>query len=457
MAILAPSRPRATRVAPFAPLAPCPVRDRELLEHLYATAVTAANPGPAVAQALDQEPHPATAPLWIVSVGKASVPMAQSAIATARRQRRRIVGGLVVPPEPASSPDPLIAVIVGDHPEPGHGSLAAATALGELAQRVGRDDEVWVLLSGGATSLIGAPEGEASQQDLQQLYSLLLASGLDITAMNTVRKRFTRWGGGKLARALGTARRIRQLVVSDVIGDDLAAIGSGPCVPDPSTAAEVRTLLGTAALLTRLPTPFRAALHAIEKRVMPETPKAGAPVFDRVNTTIVVSNRLALEAVARRAAELGLASVIIPQPLSGEAAEAGASVAAMLTSYRDIANAQHAARRCLIAGGETTVTLGPSPGLGGRCQELALAAAQVLAGRSGISLLAAGTDGRDGPTDAAGAVVDGSTWGQIRARGREPADDLARHDAYHALRAADALFKPGLTGTNVMDVVVGLA
>lgn len=431
------------------------MRDRDLLEHLYHTAIAAANPGPAVAAALEQEPADPATPLWIVAVGKASAPMAAAAVATARRQHRRIAGGIVVPPAPTSAPDPTIPVVVGDHPEPGHHSLAAATALGEVTQRVGPKDEVWMLLSGGATSLIGAPAGEATQDDLQRLYALLLASGLDITAMNTVRKRFTRWGGGKLAQALA-AKRTRQLIVSDVIGDDLAAIGSGPCVPDTSTAAEVRTLLETAALLTRLPTPFRAALDAVEKRVMPETQTAGAPVFDRVYTTIVVSNRLALEAVARRAAELGLAPEIIPQPLSGEAAEAGASVAAMLTSYPATSNAQHGPRRCLIAGGETTVTLGAAPGVGGRSQELALAAAQVLAGTSGIGLLSAGTDGRDGPTDAAGAIVDGSTWDLVLAAGRDPAHDLARHNAYPALEAANALFKPGLTGTNVMDVVVGL-
>lgn len=432
------------------------MRDRDLLEHLYHTAVAAANPGPAVAAVLEQEPADLPTPLWIVAVGKASAPMAQAAVATAVRQGRQIAGGIVVPPAPIPQPHARVAVVTGDHPEPGPNSLAAATALEALARRVSPNDEVWVLLSGGATSLIGAPTGEATQHDLRQLYALLLASGLDIGAMNTVRKRFTRWGGGKLALALD-AKRIRQLIVSDVIGDDLAAIGSGPCVPDTSTAVEVRTLLGTAALLTRLPTPFRAALDAIEKRVMPETPNAGAPVFDRVYTTIVVSNRLALEAVARRAAELGLAPEIIPQPLSGEAAEAGASVAAMLTSYRALSNAQHGARRCLIAGGETTVTLGASPGRGGRSQELALAAAKVLSGGSGIALLSAGTDGRDGPTDAAGAIVDGTTWDLVRAAGRDPADDLARHNAYPALEAANALFKPGLTGTNVMDLVVGLA
>ena len=179
--------------------------------------------------------------------------------------------------------------------------------------------------------------------------------------------------------------------------------------------------------------------------------------FASVETAIISSNRLALEAAARRATELGLASEIVSEPLAGEARTAGASVAATLRNYSQARQTQAPTRRCVIFGGETTVTLGDDPGLGGRSQELALAAAQTLAGSEGVSLLAGGTDGRDGPTDAAGAIVDGRTWAAIRAAGRDPAKDLERHDAYHALAAAGVLLQPGLTGTNVMDVVIGLA
>jgi hydroxypyruvate reductase len=331
----------------------------------------------------------------------------------------------------------------------------AAEALATLAARIGPADEVWVLLSGGTTSLIGAPEPGLSPDDLTRLYSLLLGSGLDITAMNRIRKRFSRWGGGKLARALAPAR-VRVYAVSDVIGDDLASIGSGPCVPDPSTAGEVRELLQRANLWSRLPEPARGLVAAAEAGTTAETPKPGDQAFARVTVELVVSNRLALEAAAKRAAELGLTPEVVETPIAGEASAAGVSVAAKL--LYNCARNSIPQPSCLIWGGETTVTLGPEPaGLGGRSQELALAAARELEGApEGIALLAAGTDGRDGPTDAAGAIVDGGTWSAMVRSGRDPARDLAAHDAYHALDAAGALLRPGLTGTNVMDVVIGV-
>jgi hydroxypyruvate reductase len=348
-----------------------------------------------------------------------------------------------------------LITLPGDHPEPGARSFAAAEALAALAARVGPQDEVWVLLSGGTTSLIAAPEPGLSFADLTRTYSLLLGSGLDITAMNRIRKRFSRWGGGKLARALAPAR-MRVYIVSDVIGDDLASIGSGPCVPDPSTATEVRGLLQSADLWHHLPESARALLAAAETGKTAETPKPGDQAFARVTLELVASNRLALEAAAKQAAELGLAPVLIETPIAGEASAAGASVAAKL--LYNCARFSIPQPSCLIWGGETTVTLGTGEsGLGGRCQELALAAAQALTGAAaGTGLLAAGTDGRDGPTDAAGAIVDGNTWKAIGAAGRDPAKDLAQHNAYRALDAAGALFKTGLTGTNVMDVVIGV-
>jgi glycerate 2-kinase len=287
----------------------------------------------------------------------------------------------------------------------------------------------------------------------------LLGSGLDITAMNRIRKRFSRWGGGKLARALAPAR-VRVYIVSDVIGDDLASIGSGPCVPDPTTAADVRGLLEGAALWSRIPESARQLVWSTTSGERPETPKPGDQAFARVTLELVASNRLALEATARRAAELGLAPRVEETPLAGEASTAGASVAASLLNNCVRLPIPQPSRSptCLIWGGETTVTLGEKPpGLGGRSQELALAAARGLEGApKGMALLAAGTDGRDGPTDAAGAVVDGRTWSEIKMEGRDPARDLEAHDAYPALDSVGALLKPGLTGTNVMDIVIGI-
>jgi glycerate-2-kinase len=295
--------------------------------------------------------------------------------------------------------------------------------------------------------------------DLTRLYGLLLGSGLDITAMNRIRKRFSRWGAGRLALALSPAR-VRVFVVSDVIGDDLASIGSGPCVPDPATAAEVRGLLEGAGLWARISESMRRVLAAAESGETAETPKPGDEAFAQVTLELIASNRLAVEAAAKRAAELGLAPEVAETPLAGEASAAGTSVAAsLLQNCGPRGNTQPAGgRRCFIWGGETTVTLGEAPpGLGGRCQELALAAARALDGvPPGVALLAAGTDGRDGPTDAAGAIVDGRTWRAAAEAGRDPARDLATHDAYRALDAAGSLLRVGLTGTNVMDVVIGV-
>jgi hydroxypyruvate reductase len=430
--------------------------DAALLRELYDAAVTAVNPGPATEAALERYAPAGTRPLWILGLGKAAAPMAEAAARVARRTGRRLAGGLVVAPDLAPAPDAALPVVQGDHPEPGAASLAAAELLGQVAARVGAGDDVWVLLSGGTTSLVGAPREGIAPAELKEVYARLLASGLDIGDMNRIRKRFTRWGGGKLAAALAPAH-ILQLVVSDVIGDDLPSIGSGPCVPDPMTAADTRALLQRTGLWTTLPASVRGVIEATEAGAEPETPKPGDAAFASVQTAVISSNRLALEAAARRATELGLAPEIVSEPLAGEARTAGASVVATLRNYSQARQTQVRARPCVIWGGETTVILGDAAGLGGRSQELALAAAQTLAGGEGVSLLAGGTDGRDGPTDAAGAIVDGSTWVRIAAAGLDPARHLVGHDAYPALAAAGALLQPGLTGTNVMDIVIGLA
>jgi glycerate 2-kinase len=430
-----------------------------LLSELYAVATAAVDPGPALARRLRSlEPRGGPGP-WIIALGKAALPMTRAALDVLAECGIEPAGGLVVGPTSAPAAHPSLPVVAGDHPEPGPGSLSAARALADVAARASKGEEAWVLLSGGTTSLIGAPVDGLAPGDLSRLYSLLLGSGLDITAMNRIRKRFSRWGAGRLALALAPAR-LRVYVVSDVIGDDLASIGSGPCVSDPATAAEVRDLLQRSALWEKIPETARRQLREAEAGRMAETPKPGDQAFARVTLELIASNRLALEAAARRAAELGLAPVMSDTPLAGEAATAGASVAAaLLQDYASRGIPQPDRKRCLIWGGETTVTLGTSPaGLGGRCQELALAAARALAGApAGVALLAAGTDGRDGPTDAAGAIVDGRTWDAVAASGRDPGRDLAAHDAYRALDAAGVLLRPGLTGTNVMDVVIGVA
>jgi glycerate 2-kinase len=429
---------------------------RQLLGDLYSAATAAVAPGPALARRLETI-RADRDQVWVIALGKAARPMAATAAEILRKRGSPPVGGLVVGPIPGTSPDPAFEYVAGDHPEPGPGSLAAAEALAHTAARIGPDDEVWVLLSGGTTSLIAAPEPGLSAADLKTIYGVLLGSGLDITAMNRVRKRFSRWGGGKLARALAPAR-VRVYVVSDVIGDDLASIGSGPCVPDPTTATEVHQLLQQADLWGRIPQTARELIASIESGREAETPKPDDPVFASVSVELIASNQLALDAAGERARRLGLNPRVAHSPVSGEAAAAGARLAAELLASCAAAPRGSSVPDCFIWGGETTVSLGEAPtGLGGRCQELALAASKLLEGApEGVALLAAGTDGRDGPTDAAGAIIDNRTWRTVIHAGRDPSQDLVQHNAYPALAAAGALLRPGLTGTNVMDVMIGL-
>jgi glycerate 2-kinase len=425
---------------------------KTLLVEIYRAAVAAVAPGPALVRALGTKPADDDAGhVWLIALGKAAAPMAEAAVRILADCDLAPAGGLIVAPVDSPAPHASLAVVVGDHPEPGAGSLAAADALDRLVKQIPPGDTVWVLLSGGTTSLIGAPQPGIAADELTALYGRLLRSGLDVSEMNRVRKRFTRWSGGRLARSLAHAR-VRCYIVSDVIGDDLAAIGSGPCVPDPSTARDVRDALVRAGLWDGLGPSLRQYLHDVDRGRIPETPKPGDPAFERIESTLIATNRLALEAAGRRASEAGLVPEIVDPPLAGEAAIAGARIAETLLARGH----EDKLSRCLILGGETTVTIADhGAGSGGRSQELALSAARVLRGAPlPVTLLAAGTDGRDGPTDAAGAVVDGTTWAAIAAAGRDPESDLQHHDSYAALASADALIRTGPTGTNVMDVVI---
>ena len=428
------------------------------MQAIAAAALAAVAPGPALRAALAGLPARPKRPPHILAFGKAAHPMAQAAVAVLAEWGMIPAGGVIIAPEAGPAPHPALAVAVGDHPTPGIHSRAAALALGQAVRAVQRGDEAWVLLSGGATSLVAAPVEGIAVEDFERLFARLATSGLDIRAMNRIRKRFARWGAGRLAAALAGAS-IRLFVVSDVVGDDLLSIGSGPCVPDPSTAAEIRAELEATPLWADLPAALRDHLAQVEAGKLPETPKPEAPVFDAVTGEIISSNRAAVLGAARKAEELGFETVVNTTPLVGNAADAGRKVAEWVLTRPPVAKRPGERPWCMIWGGETTVNLTGPHGHGGRCQELALAAAERLAAhgtRPGLRVLALGTDGRDGPTDAAGGVVDAETWRKIKAAGIDPAAALAGHDAYPALGAAGALVKLGLTGTNVMDVVIAL-
>jgi glycerate-2-kinase len=434
------------------------------LRALYDAALDAARPGPATREAvarLVRDAHHGEGRRWIVAVGKAAPAMAEAAVAALAAHDVELAGGLLVAPERVAAPHPAMMAMQGDHPVPGILSYAAADALHELVQQVEAEDEVLVLLSGGTSSLLAAPIPGIAHDDVARLFTALLGSGADIGAMNAVRRRFLCWGAGRLAAALAPAR-VHVIVASDVPGDDLATIGSGPCHGDPCTADDVAALLERASLLAHLPTALREHLEAVRCGRLPETPRPGDSIFDDVTHEIVVSNRQALDGAAVRARQDGLVPRIADDALAGEASASGERIARALLALRARQRRERApATTCLLWGGETTVTLGNGlVGEGGRSQELALAAARVLgdagAAAHGIALLAAGTDGRDGPTDAAGAMVGGQTWDAIARAGGNPGAALARHDAYAALARAGALVRTGPTGTNVMDVVIAV-
>ena len=436
---------------------------------LYDAAVAGAAPGPLTAAALQEFEVHRDQRLWLYAFGKAAHAMAGAAVATLQRSLHTIAAGVVVSPEAHPPPAATLASLVGDHPLPGRQSFAAAQRIGELAAGMRSDDVAVVLISGGATSLIGAPLRGMMEADLFHLYELLLASGLDIREMNAVRKRFARWGGGRLALALAPART-HTLIISDVESDDPADIASGPCTPDPTSVQEVIAILQRVGLYARIAPSMREYLTGVVRGTIPETPRRTHPAFAHVSTRIIGSNRLSTEAAAARAVALSLPVVNNGSVLTGDAAQCGASIAASLLD-----RAREGWRGCVIWGGETTVQLEGRPsGMhatsagtpnvgappGGRCQELALSAARVLAeggeAAQHVTLLAAGTDGRDGPTDAAGAFADASTWEAIRASGRAPELALARHDSYAVLDAVGALHRRGHTGTNVRDVVIAV-
>lgn len=429
----------------------------DLLLELYDAAVTAAAPGPITTRAIEALNLDRSRRIWIFAIGKAARPMAAAAVTIALRSLHSIVGGVVVAPDDAPSPYPTILSLRGDHPVPGRGSFEAAAKIGEIASGRRGTDIALVLLSGGATSLIGAPVRGIPEADFVSLYEMLLGSGLDIAQMNAVRKRFSRWSAGRLALALAPATT-HCLAISDVQGDDPAVIGSGPCVPDSSNVQQVTEILQRANLLSRLPRSVRDYLAAVARRTVPETPARGHPAFAHVGVQIIGNNALAREGAVAAARARGFEASSVAEWLSGEAARDGEAIARELLARRGRGDAG----ACIVWGGEPTVTLTGTSATtagGGRCQELALAAARVLRqaaeSSAGIALLAAGTDGRDGATDAAGAIVGGSTWAEIADAGTNPAHALAEHRSYAALRAADALIPRRDTGTNVNDVVIG--
>jgi len=385
--------------------------------------------------------------LTLLAAGKASARMAEGLARVAGERLAR--GVIVVPHGTELLAPPGIEVVSAGHPLPDEGSRNAGERVLALAQHAVAGDRVVVLLSGGASSLLTLPPEDVTLEDLAQVTAALLRAGADIGETNCVRKHVDRLKGGGLARALQPARTLA-LVLSDVPGDRLDWIASGPLAPDPSTWDEAIEVLRRHGCWTRVPPAVREHLFAGARGELAETPKEGEACFDLVETRVIGSNRTALEAVVAAAAERGHPVFERPLELSGEARAAGAHLARLARRVQD-----EGRRCCIVAGGETTVTV-RGDGIGGRNLELALSAALGLKDARGITLATLATDGIDGSADAAGAWVDGGTVARARKQGLDPDAALENNDSGTFFAALGQALRPGPTGTNVMDLALVL-
>jgi glycerate 2-kinase len=402
--------------------------DRSLLVGAFRAGIAGVDPETATARAAEKLNFSDSHRVIVIAVGKASVAMARGVA-----QVTEPVEGLIIAPDSADAPFP---VIVGGHPVPTEGSVAGARQALDLAESAGPDDVVVCLVSGGASALLAAPAEGLSLVDLQTMNRALLQCGANVVESNTVRKHVSDIKGGRLAAATGRSRLVT-LVLSDIVGDPLDAIASGPTIPDPTTFEDALAVVDRHGLRGRIPEGIVIHLERGRAGQIPETPVVSHP---RHEIEVVGSGAVAAEAASTFLRSHGVHSLIVSTHLMGEARDAAAAAVATQSETGEV----------LVFAGETTVTLTGS-GSGGRNQEAALAAAIEIDGRP-ITFLAGGTDGVDGPTNAAGGVVDGGTIDRGRASGLDSVAALQRNDANTYLAATGDLIVTGPTGTNVADL-----
>lgn len=388
--------------------------------------------------------------IWIAGGGKAAVPMAA---ALQHILGPQLSGGLVVTKyghaEPALDTGP-IEVIEAGHPVPDDQGLEGTRRLADLLSGVGPRDLVLAPISGGGSALLTLPASGLDLDDLRRTTDILLRAGATIVELNTVRKHLSQIKGGGMAQ-LADRGTVAGLVLSDVVGDPLDAIASGPLSPDPTTYDDAWQILVRYDLLAQVPAAVRHRLQAGYQGEVPETPKPGSSHFERVHTVIVGSNRLAAEAALKEARTWQLNALLLSTFVEGEAREVARVAAALLKEL--VHHGRPVVRpACLVWGGETTVTV-RGQGKGGRNQELALAAALSMEDLPDVLLVALGTDGTDGPTDAAGAVATGQTLARARQQGLDAQAHLYGNDAYPFFDALGDLIRTGPTGTNVNDLL----
>lgn len=429
----------------------------DTLRQIMDAAITAASPAHALHSALNLQGDTLTIAgraydlrdydrIRLLGAGKAAAAMA---VAVEDILGDRIHDGLVVTKYGHDARPERTRVLEASHPVPDEAGVAASSALLDRARDCGERDLVLTLISGGASALTPAPRPPVTLDEKQRATRLMLECGATIHEINAVRKHLSLFKGGLLAQTLVPATVV-SLIISDVVGDDLDVIASGPTAPDASTCADCLAILNRYGLAARMPAPVREMLET--RRF--ETLKPGAACFAHVHNVVCAGNRQGLLAAANKARALGYAPLVLTSRLEGEAREVARTLASIA---RDVAldGMPVRAPACLLAGGEPTVTI-RGQGKGGRNQELALAAALALEGRAEATRIttgSVGTDGTDGPTDAAGAILPPEALERARSRGHDPRWHLANNDAYPLLDDIGALVRTGPTGTNVMDVV----
>ena len=384
--------------------------------------------------------------IQVVGAGKASATMAA---AVEKLLGRRVAGGLVNTKYGHLAKVRRVELHEAGHPVPDEAGIAGARRIAEIARVAGPDDLLIALISGGASALLPLPAAPVTLEEKQAATKLMLACGATINEINCVRKHISGIKGGQLAR-LAAPAALLALLLSDVIGDPLDVIGSGPAAPDDSTFEQAWEVFEKYDITPRMPASVRARIEAGRRGEIEETPKPGDACFRRTRNLVVGSNRQAVDAAVAKAKELGYRPLVLSTLIEGETREIAAMHCAIA---REALLSGRPAKppACLISGGETTVTL-KGEGKGGRNMEFALAAAVALDGADQVLAFSAGTDGTDGPTDAAGAWASGATAGRAREMGLDPQAALRENDSYPFFKAIDGLVMTGPTGTNVMDV-----
>ena len=434
---------------------------RHILRQLLEAGLEAGNPERAVKRAVKVKGNslwvgkrrfdiPAYKNLATVGAGKAS---ARMALALERLLGDKLDRGVVVTKDGHACRTRTITIREASHPVPDRRGQRGAGEILDLVRSLGPQDLLFVLISGGASSLLPAPAKGLSLADKQKVTDHLLRCGAGIQEINAVRKHLSAIKGGQLAAS--TQATIISLILSDVLGDDLATIGSGPVTPDPTTYGQAKQILTTYDIWDQVPREVRNYISKGLSGTIAETPKPGSRHLKRVHPTIIGNNAMAVAAISRTAKTLGLRPLVLTTTLTGEAREIAKTLGAI---GREIHSSDRPVRRpaCIIMGGEPTVRV-TGTGQGGRAQELALSAANEIAGLPNIWVAAFGTDGTDGPTEAAGAVVDGQTAGRARRIGVDPYGALSHNDSYNFFREVGGHIITGATGTNINDICLLLA